>query len=282
MTVGVQQFSEVITHHGEGPVWMPDRGLYVLDMLAGDVVGLSTQGREVSRHHIDTVLAAVRPRTSGGFVAGVERGFALLDERWQPEEFIQTWDDPSVRMNDGGCDPHGNFWCGSMAYDLKHKAGALWKFDPDWRASLALDGVGCSNGLAWTMSGGFAYYVDSLAERIDTVRIDPESREITERQPFAAVPDGFPDGIAVDREDGVWVALFGKGHLVHFDASGARDVTIQLQVAQPTACTFGGHRYQDLYITTSRHGLHSPEKSAGAVFVHTPSVPGFAPFAFAG
>lgn len=282
MNVGVQQFSEIITHHGEGPVWVSNRGLHVLDMLAGDVVSLSTQGREVSRHHIDAVLAAVRPRRSGGFVAGVERGFVLLDECWQPEEFIEVWEDPSIRMNDGACDPHGNFWCGSMAYDLKPRAAALWRFDRRRHTSLGLDEVGCSNGLAWTMSGNFAYYVDSLAERIDVLRIDSESGQITDRQWFAAVPDGFPDGIAVDVEDGVWLALFGKGHLVHFDASGTRDITLQLPVSQPTACTFGGHQYQDLYVTTSRHDLHSPEPNAGAVFVHTPSVPGFAPFAFAG
>ncbi|MEW9516566.1 SMP-30/gluconolactonase/LRE family protein [Streptomyces tubercidicus] len=280
--IEAEQFTKRLTHHGEGPVWLGHHGLAVLDMLAGEVVLIDDSGAQTRREHLGEVVAAIRPRHNGGFVAGLERGFCLLNERFAVTETAPCWTTPGVRMNDGACDPLGRFWCGSMAYDLTPGAGALWRADPAGGVVEAIAGIGCSNGLAWTRDGARAYYVDSLTGRVDILELGPDG-EIAKRWPFADVTgEGFPDGIAVDQADGVWLAMFGSGLLLHFDRTGRRDAEIAVPVKQVTACTFAGPDYSQLYITTSRFGLTDPEAAAGAVFRATPDVGGFAPYAFYG
>ncbi|MYS81078.1 SMP-30/gluconolactonase/LRE family protein [Streptomyces sp. SID5474] len=280
--MGARRFTEVVTDHGEGPAWLDRWGLCVLDMLVGDLVLIDASGTVSRRANVGPVVAAVRERRGGGLVVGVERGFAMLDEDLSVTESIECWTDPSVRMNDGGCDPQGRFWCGSMAYDLTPGAGALWRLDPDRATGLLVPDVGCSNGLAWTRDGSRAYHVDSLTNRVDVLEFAADGT-IASRSPFLDVTgEGFPDGIAVDRENGVWLALFGSGRLIHADRYGRRDAEITVPAAQVTACTFGGPDFDELYITTSRYRLTDPEPAAGAVFVAEPSVGGFAPFGFFG
>src|SRR6185312_9634839 len=110
-----EMLTKPLAHHGEGPVWVArDTSLYWVDMLAGDVLQLDGEG-QVSRHHVGSVAAALRPRADGGLVVAVERGFALVEPDWTMRELPEAFADVSVRMNDGGCDPQGRFYCGTMA-----------------------------------------------------------------------------------------------------------------------------------------------------------------------
>jgi sugar lactone lactonase YvrE len=114
-----EQVTDPVAYHAEGPVWS-DRwgGLRWVDMLAGDVLSLGADGT-VRRRHVGDIAAALRPRRGGGAVIAVERGFALEDADGTLRPLEPVWSDPGVRMNEGGCDPDGRFWCGSMAYDQR-------------------------------------------------------------------------------------------------------------------------------------------------------------------
>src|SRR5437763_7686055 len=108
-----EQVTDAVTYHGEGPVWSASwGGLRWVDMLAGDVLSLADDGT-IGRRHVGVVAAAIRPRSGGGMVIGVERGFALADADGPVTRLDPVWTDPQVRMNDGGCDPDGRFYCGS-------------------------------------------------------------------------------------------------------------------------------------------------------------------------
>ena len=137
-----------VAGHGEGPVWHPSfAGVRWVDMHAGDILELAGTD-DVRRTHVGTVAAAFRPRRGGGIVLAGERGFVLLDAAMQVERRLpDLWDDPGVRMNEGGADPAGNFWCGSMAYDEREGGGALYRLTPDLSVEKVLDGVTISNGL---------------------------------------------------------------------------------------------------------------------------------------
>src|SRR4029079_370850 len=107
-----EQVTAVCTVHGEGAVWSDAwGGLRFVDMLAGDVLAL-TVGGEVRRRDVGAVAACVRPRTGGGMVVALQRGFALFDEADQLQWGTEVWDVPDIRMNEGSCDPDGRFWCG--------------------------------------------------------------------------------------------------------------------------------------------------------------------------
>ena len=127
----VEQATDPVAYHGEGPVWSERwGGLRWVDMLAGDVLFL-TPGGTVERRQVGGVVAALRPRSRGGAVIGVERGFALEDAEGTITHLPEVWADNRVRMNEGGCDPEGRFYCGSMAYDQASGAATLWRLDPD-------------------------------------------------------------------------------------------------------------------------------------------------------
>lgn len=279
MSSAVEQFTEPLAFHGEGPVWAASwPGLRFVDMLAGDVVTLDRDGATHQRLHVGTVAAAFRPRRAGGMVVAVERGFALVGGDGAVETLPELWDDERVRMNDGATDPEGRFYCGSMAYDATPGAGRLYRLDADGSVSVVLESVTISNGLGWSPDLETAYYVDS-----PTYRIDAFDADLTGRRAFVEVRDGMPDGLAVDREGGVWVALWGGSAVHRYAPAGTLDAVLELPVTQVTACAFGGPDLDELYITTSRQEVAEGEQpAAGSVFRARPGVVGLPVVAFAG
>ncbi|MET0903951.1 MAG: SMP-30/gluconolactonase/LRE family protein, partial [Acidimicrobiales bacterium] len=121
----VEQLTPPCAFHGEGPIWdsVADCFRWV-DMLRGDILTLRSDGT-VDRLRVGSVAGAMRPRVGGGLVVAVERGFALIDVDERVDPLPELWDDQSVRMNDGACDPQGRFYCGSMAYDAAPGRGHL-------------------------------------------------------------------------------------------------------------------------------------------------------------
>jgi sugar lactone lactonase YvrE len=279
-----EQLTEPVTYHGEGPVWHDDwGGLRWVDMLDGDVLSLGADD-SISRRHVDDVAAIVRPRRAGGAVLGIERGFALEDPDGTIHRLGDLWHGDDVRMNEGGCDPDGRFYCGSMAYDQRTGAGSVYRLDPDGDVTVVLEGVTISNGLDWSPDDSLAYYIDTPTHEVSSFDYDTE-QGLTGRRTFVDIPgeQGNPDGLAVDVEGGVWVALF-KGSAVHrYTAAGKLDEVIEVEARQVTACCFGGPNLDRLYITTSRENLEPDDDPlAGSLFTATPGVTGLPVRDFAG
>jgi sugar lactone lactonase YvrE len=280
------QLTDPLAYHGEGPVWLAGtrwpRGLYWLDMLAGDVLHLGADGT-VERRHVGTTIALVRPRDGGGLVYAVERGFALDDGPGTAlRNLPELWDNPGVRMNEGGCDPAGRLYCGSMSYQAETAAGSLYLLHPDGAVDTVAGGFTIPNGLEWTPDGTQAYHVDTPTGRIDILDWNADEG-LHNRRPFANVEgDGQPDGLTVDADGGVWVAVWG-GRAVHcYGPDGSLSAVVEVPAAQVSACTFGGPDLEELFITTSRENLDDPEPAAGAVFSVRPGVRGRPVRPFAG
>jgi sugar lactone lactonase YvrE len=263
--VRVEQVTEPVAFHGEGPVWSERwGGLRWVDMLAGDVLSLGENG-PIGRRHVGDIAAAIRPRSRGGAVIGVERGFALEDADGTIEHLDQLWSDEGVRMNEGGCDPDGRFYCGSMAYDQAPGAASLYRLDPDRSVHVVLDGVTVSNGLEWSPNGTLAYYNDTATLTITVFDYDRESG-LTAGRPFADVSPNRPDGLTVDSDGGVWVALSNGGAVRRYTPDGVLDEVVELPTKKVTACTFGAPDLDQLFITTSREGIDPDDAVAGSLF----------------
>jgi sugar lactone lactonase YvrE len=103
-------------------------------------------------------------------------------------------------MNDGGCDPQGRFYCGTMAYAETPGAGTLYRLDPDGTVHVTLREVTISNGLQWNRAGNTVFYADTPTGRVDSFDFDAESGVFTNRRTFTEISGGgFPDGMAIDR-----------------------------------------------------------------------------------
>lgn len=279
----VEQVTDPVTSHGEGPVWSPQwGGLRWVDMLAGDVLSLLDDGT-VGRRHVGSVAAVLRPRRGGGAVIGVKRGFVLEDPDGSLTPLPELWTGDKVRMNEGGCDPDGRFYCGSMAYDQRPGAACLYRLDPDHSVSVVLDGVTVSNGLEWSPDGSRAYYNDSATGRISVFDYDLRSG-LTGRRTFAEIPaGGLPDGLTVDAEGGVWTAVFNSGAVHRYRPDGRLDEVVEVPTRRVTACTFGGERRDLLFITTSREGQpEGVDPLAGSLFRAAVGVAGLPVREFAG
>jgi sugar lactone lactonase YvrE len=279
--VRAEQVTGPVAHHAEGPVWSSSwGGLRWVDMLAGDVLSLGADG-SVARRHVGSVVAALRPRGGGGSVIAVERGFALEEADGSLTTLDPVWTDDGIRMNEGGCDPDGRFWCGSMAYDQAPGAAALYRLDPDGAVRRVLDGVTVSNGLEWSPDGSLAYYDDTATHRIDVFDYSAQDG-LTGRRPFVRFgDDGNPDGLTVDSDGGVWVALFGGGAVHRYTAEGRLDAVVELPTPQVTACTLGGPALDRLFITTSAENRED-DPVAGSLFAVDVGVPGLPVREFAG
>lgn len=284
-----EQVTDPISAHGEGPVWHPGwGGLRWVDMLVGDVL---TLGDTVTRRNFGRVAAVMRPRTAGGAVLAVERGFVLLDNGsdgfgagTEPRFLGELWSSDDIRMNEGGCDPDGRFYCGSMPYDETSPVGKVYRLDPSGEVSVVLEGVTISNGFAFSPDNNVAYYVDTPTRRIDAFDYDPE-KGLTGRRTAVAIPEeaGGPDGLTVDSEGYIWLALFGGAAVHRYSPDGRLDGVIELPTSQITACTFGGPDLDKLYITTSQLALEPGSQAlAGALFVAEVGVRGLPVHPFAG
>jgi sugar lactone lactonase YvrE len=279
-----EQVTDPVAYHGEGPVWSERwGGLRWVDMLAGDILSLTADGA-ISRRHVGSIAAAVRPRRQGGAVIGVERGFALEEPNGTLTHLGELWTDAGVRMNEGGCDPQGRFYCGSMAYDQQPGAGALYRLDADGTVRVVLKQVTVSNGLDWCPDGSRAYYNDTATYQISVFDYDGENG-LTGRRVFVdlAAERLRPDGLTVDAEGGVWVALSNGGAVRRYASDGALDAVIEVPAKKVTACAFGGARLDQLFITTSREGLEPDSDAlAGALFRAVVGVRGLPVREFAG
>ncbi|MCS5717980.1 SMP-30/gluconolactonase/LRE family protein [Herbiconiux sp. CPCC 205763] len=284
--VSAEQVTDPIAFHAEGAVWSNAwGGLKWVDMMRGDVLTLGADGSVDRMPTGSTVAAMVRPRVDGGFVVVTEREFTLWDadgrREWAGEPLWEA--SAGIRFNEGGCDPEGRLLCGSMSYEQTPGAGTVWRFDAERTAERVFGDVTISNGLGFTGDDSRMYYVDSRTRRIDV--FDYVDGVLLDRRPFVHVEEGAgdPDGLWVDAEDGVWVALYGGSAVHHYDASGTLTDVVELPVSKITSCTFGGPDLSTLYITTSREGLADDEQPlAGSVFAAPAGVRGTVVRPFAG
>ncbi|MFH8450765.1 SMP-30/gluconolactonase/LRE family protein [Streptomyces fungicidicus] len=269
---------------GEGPTWDAAAGrLLWIDILGSRVHTYDpATGRRTVRRTGQHV-GAVKPRAGGGLVLNLRDGIGLLDPdgafRWLHREVV-----PGRRANDAAVAPDGSLWAGTMRYDEAPRGGTLSRVTGDGTVRVLLDDVAVSNGTGWSPDGRLMYYVDSPTRRVDVFDVGEADGRITGRRRLVTIEDGagFPDGLCVDADGCVWVALWDGGAVRRYTPSGELDREIRLPVPRVTACAFGGPGLRDLYITTARVGLSSPHPLAGSLLVVPGAGTGFPQPAFAG
>jgi sugar lactone lactonase YvrE len=276
---------------GEGPVWDAGRGvLRWVDILAGHVHAVDPATGAGTWFDAGDPVGTVGLTRSGRLVLALVDGFALADHDGQRLTRMPGFsiDRAVIRFNDGKPDPWGNFCAGTMAWDeTGSPPGSLYRLGPDGAVIELLGDVGLSNGLDWTDDRRLFYYADSNSGRVDLFDTDPETGTLAARRPFVTVPeaDGIPDGLTLDAEGCVWLAVWGSGELRRYTPAGLLDTVVRLPARQVTSAAFGGPDLGTLYITCAWEGLSPADRAqqphAGDIFACVPGVTGRPPFLFA-
>jgi sugar lactone lactonase YvrE len=270
---------------GEGPVWDPVRAELVWVDIDRGIVHRRRHGEATSSLDVGQPVGCAVPRAGGGLALALRDGFALVPADGAEPRLVAPVDEQrsDTRMNDGACDSRGRFWAGTMSLVGDTRSAALYRLDVDLSVTRVLPGLSISNGIGWSPDDRLMYHVDTPRRRIDVYEFDASSGAIGGRRAAIAVaPEhGRPDGLAVDVEGGIWVALWGGGAVQRYTPDGHADARLELPVSQVTSCCFGGPDLATLYVTSAARGVER-EPLAGSLFCCRPGVRGIAATPFAG
>lgn len=250
---------------GEGPVWDEQEArLYWVDILSGTLFQYDPQQKSNKSYDVGGHLGAAVLREKGGLVMARQSGFAFfdpesgeIDKITDPESNV-----PGTRFNDAKCDPAGRLWAGTLSYDLREGAGTLYCLDRGLEAKAMLQGLTIPNGMAWNKKRTTFFFIDTPSRKILSFDYDHASGDIANPSVIKELEEseGYPDGMAIDREGALWVALYDGFKVIRIDpASGETLFEVRLPVPQATSCTFGGPGFNELYITTAREHMSEEE-----------------------
>jgi sugar lactone lactonase YvrE len=273
---------------GEGPLWDPGAAvLRWVDILPGLVHAFDPATEEDTSFEVDEPVGTVAVRGSGGLVLATKSGISTcaVDGSNLTRLHEVATDPAGGRFNDGKADRWGRFWAGTMLEETDG-AAALYRLDPDGSLRTILTGVSVSNGLGWSPDGRTMYYVDTHTGGVDAFDHDPDTGDITDRRRLVDVERGWPDGLTVDVEGNLWVALWDGWAVRRYTPEGKLLDTVELPAQRVTSCAFGGPDLSTLYLTSARAGLSEAaldrQPRAGSVFALDPSVSGQPPGEWAG
>ena len=261
----------------EGPHWWVEKGVLLWVDIEASRVGMFDPVTGLNRFLVvPSNVGAVVPMSDGELLVATAQGFVRLhpdsgvvSSLQDPEE-----DRPGNRFNDGKCDPWGRFWAGSMAYDFAAGAGSLWRVNADFSCVRQRQGLTISNGLAWSQDRGTLYLIDSPTRQVLAFPLTPSGDLLGEATACITIPkawDALPDGMCIDAEGMLWIALFGGGAVTRWDpVSGVLLERLELPCRQVTSCCFGGPNLDQLFVTTARQEMDAAaiksEPLAGGLF----------------
>ncbi|HEY6729191.1 MAG TPA: SMP-30/gluconolactonase/LRE family protein [Polyangiaceae bacterium] len=259
---------------GEGSVWDCEQScLYWVDIHENKVYRFDPRRRSNLAYDVGANVGTVVVAHGGNLLLALRHQLAWLDPETGRVCPLVAPAPPvaGIRFNDGKCDPEGRFWVGTMVEKGPSGAADLYCVQHDLSIAVKLTGLTISNGLAW--HGKAFYHIDTATKLIRRFDYDPASAAITAPSVVADFRDGpgSPDGMCLDDQGMLWVALFGGAAVVRIDpATGNEVFRVELPTTNVTSCAFGGEDLDELYITTARVGLSdaalAAEPHAGSLF----------------
>jgi len=268
---------------GEGPVWRAEtQDLVWVDIESTRVCCFNPATGENQTWDVGEKPGLAVPTKQGDLILGTSVGFVRLDLASgvlspiiDPEQDL-----PNNRFNDGKVDPEGRLWAGTMGLDEAPNVGSLYRLNRNLSTDKLFDQVTISNGMAWTSDQKTFYYIDSPTRRVDVFDCDMAGGTVSDRRTAFGLPEGmgYPDGMCIDNEGMLWVALWQGWGVARFALGGALLAKVEVPVECVTSCCFGGENWDELYITTSSRDLDETGREeqplAGGLFRCRPGVSG--------
>jgi sugar lactone lactonase YvrE len=268
----------------EGPCWNAEqRLLYWVDIIGKKFGRFDPETGLNEDFPIGEFVGAVVCAGENEVVLATQSGFQTyqMEQRKltplvDPESHLHE-----NRFNDGKCDANGRFWAGTMEIIEKEATGALYVLETDHSYRKVYEGVGVSNGIAWSLDEKEMYYIDSMKKLVIAFEYEADKGEISNPRIRIDFKNekGFPDGMTIDEEGMLWIAHWDGWQVSRWNPrTGQKIDSIAIPAAKATSCVFGGDELDTLYVTTARKGLQEDQVGdqphAGGIFAVKPGVKG--------
>jgi len=255
--------AELIYQHqvicGESPVWDEvSQRLYWADVVKGNVYIFDPGNGSNKTCSTGEVLGSVALCERGGLLLSCAKGFFFLDPDTGKRKPVKDQEilPAGHFFADGKCDPQGRFWAGTYHQDITEAVGVLYSLESDLSVKKRAEKFILSNGLAWSTAGDKFYFIDSIAKCVYRFEYNSASGDLANRQIVRKIPGDtiLPDGMTIDTEGFLWIALFNSGKVIRIDPESGETVfeVFVPGAKQVTSCSFGGRNLNELYITTAR------------------------------
>ena len=251
---------------GESPVWDVDRQvLHFVDIFAKKIHQFDPARETLGSLSVDGTPGALVLRKDGSYLAGIDLSFADVSTAGAVSLLASV--SRGDRLNDGKCDARGRLLAGTMSGQQRRNSASLYQMDVDGTVVELLSDVTLSNGMDWSPCGTRFYHADTALETVHAYDYDIETGQVSERRVFVDLNDhpGRPDGLTVDSEGGVWLAVVRAGEVHRYDSAGRLDEVITFPTSRITSCTFGGANLDQLFVTSSRSLLPEAERASDPV-----------------
>jgi len=273
---------------GESPVWHQQRQTcFWVDIESRRIYEFDWKNKTLKKHDLTRRVSLIVPSIDGQLIIALQGGIA----RFNPDTGEFTWitdmglDWTDHRCNDGACDSKGRLWVGTMELDCRENDGDVYCIEKNEPLKKKIERVSISNGITWSADNKFLYYTDSLTRQVVSYQYDEVSGNILFDRTVVQVPQelGLPDGMTMDEEGALWIALWGGFGVSRWDISSGKMIGfVELPVPQVSSCAFAGDKLDQLVITTARKGMSAADLAlypeSGHIFIVRPGVRGLPAF----
>jgi len=269
---------------GEGAIWNYKTGELMWINITGKILNIYNPKTGNNKEMFTgQMIGTVVPCESDLVLVALKNGIYSLDPFTGSKKFIvdPEGDLPNNRFNDGKCDPAGRFWAGTMSIVDEKGAGTLYRLDRDSSIHKMIENVSISNGIVWSLDFKKMYYIDTPTQKVMSYDYDNETGEISSPKVAVevSVDLGSPDGMTMDAEGNLWIALWGGSAVGCWNPeTGVLLRKIEVPAKNVTSCAFGDDDLGTLYITTARTDTNEEElkkfSNAGGLFKTKPGVKG--------
>lgn len=275
---------------GEGAIWNYRTGELMWVDIKGKILNFYNPITENNKEMFTgQLVGSVVPGESGNALIALQNGIYSFDVTSGSKKFIADPEEhlPDNRFNDGKCDPAGRFWAGTMSMVGSSNAGTLYRLDPDRSIHSMVDNVSISNGIVWTADKTKMYYIDTPTQKVMGYDYNDVTGELSNPEVAIEIDNemGAPDGMSIDEQGKLWIALWGGYAVGCWDPeTGGLLRKVKVPAKNVTSCAFGDQDLGTLYITTAREGNSEEElvefPHSGGLFKIRPGVKGVQAFFF--
>jgi len=291
-SVEVQCVSPAKALLGEAPIWSPrDNALYWVDILTPSVHAFNATSGATTETKLGSMASVAIPKATGGLLIATPAGLMTLDPESKNLNLLchPEADRPGNRYNDGKCDRRGRLWIASMDMGTVANRGSLFRVNADGSFKKMDSGFTVPNGIGWSPDDRLMYFTDTYRKTVYVYDFDLMSGTISNRRDFITfnTADGRPDGLTVDEEGCIWIAMWDAWNITRFSPEGQELMRIRMPVPRPTSCCFGGPSLETLYVTSasvrlSEEALRAAPMSGSLFAMKIPGVRGLPEATFAG